>query len=132
MKPTVLLFVVFVVSSLSVLALGSQTAQASAITRTPSPTYTYRPLITPVTRYVFNLSNSTPTAQPYTELDHGRIIYVVKTKTCEDTMVYGAPGTEFTPLYGLPKGSEVTTREIYKGWVMIKSAKWIPLSALCQ
>jgi hypothetical protein len=56
---------------------------------------------------------------------------------CEDTPVYGGPDASiYKPLYTLPAGEVVRLREqpeiVNRDWVMIKVARWIPLSAVCE
>jgi hypothetical protein len=56
---------------------------------------------------------------------------------CVDTPVYGGPDASiYAPLYTLPAGEVVQLREQPRfeprDWVMIDTARWIPLSALCE
>jgi hypothetical protein len=56
---------------------------------------------------------------------------------CMDTPVYGGPDASiYTPLYTLPAGEVVQLREQPeiepRDWVMIDTARWIPLSAVCE
>ena len=55
---------------------------------------------------------------------------------CEDIPVRGAPLETANILHTLTVGTEVSLRELGRGyaigWVMIRPAEWIPMSALCK
>lgn len=55
---------------------------------------------------------------------------------CQDTFVYGSPRKDVKVYYILPRGKVVRLMEQSHGndrsWVMIESANWIQLSALCK
>lgn len=50
---------------------------------------------------------------------------------CTDAKIYDDPYGLHKTQYSVYVGETVTLREQHEQWVMIKPAKWIPLSALC-
>ena len=79
---------------------------------------------------------ATPTVAPWIDGDvfvpGGQIPDWVT--VCTDTNVYGGPSTTGKVLYSVLGGEVVRVHDTNQDntWVMIKTARWIPMSSVCE